>query len=58
MVSLAIDEAVEAPASEAEDDQVHEQVQEQQWSRHVPPHRCHSLCLVSFLEDTNSGQKS
>ena len=38
VIGLAIDEPVETPTSKTDNDQIHDQVQKQQWSCHVPSH--------------------
>jgi len=41
MVGLAVDEVVQAPAREPDDDQVHHQVEEQEWRSYISPHSSH-----------------
>lgn len=63
VVGLAIDELVEAPTSKSHYDEIHDQVEKQQWSCYVPSHclshiflfhvqsiKTPKLCLSLFLQ--------
>ena len=41
VVRLAVDEVVQAPAREPDDDQVHRQVEEQEWCCYISAHSSH-----------------
>lgn len=49
VVSLAIDELVEAPTSKAKNNKIHDQVKKQQWSCCVPSNCGHFLVASDFL---------
>lgn len=49
VVSLAIDELVEAPTSKAKNNEIHDQVKKQQWSCCVPSNCGHFLVASDFL---------
>ncbi len=57
VVGLAIDEVVEVPAREADDDEVHDEVEHQERRQHVPPDSGHGCYPASSpLDDDDDAE--
>lgn len=55
MIGLAVDEPVKTPASKAHHDEIHDQVEKQQWGRYIS---AHSLSHLSSTSSTSSSSSS